>query len=126
MRELKRGGELLEVATRCGFGEAAAAEEFGEELAAGGEFHDDVDLGFGSHDFVDLEDVGMVTETAHRVDLSDYSRLHVGVDGLLLVNDFNGDELVRFDGASQMDFGEASAAETATEFVFPQEDFRRR
>ena len=75
---------------------------------------------------MDLEDVAMVTETAHRVDLTDYPGLHVGVDGLLLVNDFNGDELVGFDGASQMDFGEASAAETATEFVFPEEYFRRR
>ena len=75
-------------------------EEFEEKLAADGEFHDDVDFGFGRHDLVDLEDVGMVAETTHRVYLTDDPWLHVGLDGSLLIDDFDGDKLVGFDGTT--------------------------
>lgn len=108
--ETERGGELLEITTRRRFVKAAESDEFGEEFSSGGVFDDEVDLGFSGHDFVDFEDVWVVVEAAHRFDLSDYSRLHTGIYGFLLVDDFDSYEFAGGDGTSYMDFSEASAS----------------
>ncbi|MCI56864.1 hypothetical protein A2U01_0078115, partial [Trifolium medium] len=50
-----------------------------------------MDLGSCSHDFVDLENVRVVTETAHGVNFADYTWLHCGVDGFGFVDYFDGD-----------------------------------
>lgn len=122
--ESERRDELLEVATRLRFLEAARISNLGVNLSAGSELHDEIDLCFSGHDLVDCEDVRMVLEAAHGFDLPDYHRFHTGRCGSLLVDDFDGHKLFGFDGTSHMDFGKATAAEKATEFVFAEENRR--
>lgn len=83
----------------------------GEKLAAGGEFHDEVDLRLGGHDLVDFEDVRVVVEAVHGVDLANDAWLHGGVDGFGFVDDFDGDGGAVDEGARLVDLGEVAAAE---------------
>lgn len=119
--ESESGDQLLEVAASCILRELPTAGDGGEEFAASGELNDEVDLGFRRHDLVDAEDVGVVVEAAHGVDLTDYTRFHGGVNGLRFVDDFDGDDGAVDEGAGLVDLREASAAEEADDLVFAED-----
>jgi len=119
--EPERRDELLEVAARGGLRKLSAAGDFGEELAAGGELHDEVDLGFGGEHLVDFEDVRVVVEAAHGVDLADYAWLHAGVNGFRFVDDFHGHGGTVDEGSPLVDLGEAATAEEARQLVLSED-----
>lgn len=119
--EAESGDELREVAAGEGLREAAAAGELGEELAATGEVDDEVDLGLGGEDLVDFEDVGVVVEAAHGVDLADYAWLHAGVNGFRFVDDFHGHGGTVDEGSPLVDLGEAATAEEARQLVLSED-----
>ena len=101
--------------------EAAAAGELGEELAATGEVDDEVDLGLGGEDLVDFEDVGVVVEAAHGVDLTHDAGLHGGVHRLGLVDGLHGYRGAVEEGARLVDLSEVAAAEETRELVLGQD-----
>ena len=126
--EEERGDELGEVAPRQGLREAAAQGELGKELAATGVVDDEVDFGLCGEDLVDFEDVWVVLEAAHGIDLAHDAGLHGGVDRLELVDGLDGQRGAVYEGACLVHFGEVAAAKEARELV-PAEDgawWRRR
>jgi len=126
--EEERRDELREVAPRQGLRKAAATGELREELAAACVVDDEVDFGLCGEDLVDFEDVWVVLEAAHGVDLAHDARLHGGVDRLGLVDGLHGHRGAVHEGARLVHLGEVAAAKEARELV-PAEDgawWRRR
>jgi len=89
--EEERRDELGEVSPRQGLRDAAAPGELGEELAAAGVVDNEVNFGLRGENLVDFEDVWMVLQAAHGVDLAHDAGLHGGVDRLGLVDGLHGD-----------------------------------
>lgn len=120
--ELERGDELREVAPRELLRQTAAARELVEELAAAGVVDDEVDLCFRGQNLVDFEDVRVVVEAAHGVDLADYARFHAGIHRLCFVDYFHGDGGVVDERLRFVHLGEASTTEEARELVLAEND----
>ena len=63
----------------------------------------------------------MVLKTAHDGNLTDNARLHSGIDGFVLVNDFNGDDGVIGKRTGLVHLGKASTTEETSQLVLAEE-----
>ncbi|WVZ72741.1 hypothetical protein U9M48_021155 [Paspalum notatum var. saurae] len=117
------GHQLLEVAPRVGFPEAAAVGDAREELAAAHVLHHEVDAQLGGHHLEELHDVRVADTTEHG-DLALDVRRQTRLEDLLLLHHLDGHLLAGKHVARVVHLGEVALTQQLPHLVTPQKERR--